>query len=468
MYERVLPCRYGTAVGYLAGERQVSNPPFHERSPVKGTTLKTRRNATAMLAALVTALTACASGASSDAFVDPDSLAIVPAALELAPGDSIQFTAAMAGAPVVDLVWHVEESGGGTVTPAGLYTAADTVGTYHVVATPVADASKATSAIITVKTSPAPPPPPVNAQGTGTSYGASHVTGVTGGGEMPSWTANVVTAACAGDGVTDDTACLQAAANTARDQRKVLVIPAKASFYRLTGTVTISTSLGGVGGMPTIKQTNGGTGWAQKMFVLAPGMSGWIYNLHLVGTFNGSNAVTEHGHLIDVGSVNGLTIKGNLLENASGDAVSTDISQFDGGGMSQNVLVDGNTMRNPYRCGVAFIWHARGWVITNNLIDKPVNFVSGVDIEPENGGTVQSVEVAYNKFVMNNRTENPDRGADGKAVFGWRPSATASPGGDFYIHHNYGTFGSGFSGFGNGGWTYIYQASNVEGSGIPN
>jgi hypothetical protein len=105
----------------------------------------------------------------------------------------------------------------------------------------------------------------------------------------------------------------------------------------------------------------------------------------------------------------------------------------------------------------------------NNLIEKPVNFVSGVGIEPELGGVVIGVEVAYNKFVMDNRTVNPSRGADGMAVYGWHvpdpPTPTA--GGDYWLHHNYGTFGTGFSGFGNGGWGTITQASNVEGQSVP-
>jgi hypothetical protein len=428
-----------------------------------------------MLAAVVTALTACASGAApssgADASAPPPApagaLSVVPAALELAPGDTAQLSATVTGGQVLDVSWAVMESGGGSVTTAGLYTAAAAEGTYHVVAVSRFDSSESATAVVTVKQSPVPPPSQ-NGQGTGATYAPVYLTGVTGGGAMPSWSSNVVTAACAGDGATDDTACLQAAANAAKSQGKALVIPATASFYRITGPITVATSVGGVGGMPTLKQTNTAGGGAQKILILAPGMTGWIWNLHLVGTFNGSNAITESGHNIDVGNVNGVTIKGNLLENAQGDAVSSDISQFDGGTQAQNVLVDGNTMRNPYRCAVGFIWNQRDWVVMNNVIDKQVNYVSGIDVEPESGGSVQGLEIGYNKFVMNNRTPNPNRGADGKAVFGWRTPLVTNPGGDFYIHHNYGTFGTGFSGFENGGWGAISQASNVEGQSVPN
>src|SRR6266545_7019150 len=186
-----------------------------------------------MLAALVTALSACASGAGPDAFADPS----------------------VTGVEVVDVTWSVEETEGGSVSDTGIYTAAETPGTYHVVATSSIDASKFTSAIVTVTNSPAPPPPSANLQGTGTTHQASFLTDVTGGGSMPSWTTNVVTASCAGDGVADATACLQAAANAARDQGKSLVIPATSAFYKISGAITIYTSVGGVGGMPTITQT---------------------------------------------------------------------------------------------------------------------------------------------------------------------------------------------------------------------
>jgi hypothetical protein len=423
-----------------------------------------------MIAALVTALTACASGAGGGA-PDvrpipgaPGSLTIAPASIEVATGGTAQFTVTD-GAEVVPVVWSLDDASGGTVTAAGLFTASDVPGNYELIATS-ADA-KQTAATVTVTATP------VVVRGTGARFTPSYVTGA-GGGPMPAWTGSgAVTARCAGDGSTDDTACLQAAAGAARDQGKVLAIPATSAFYRITGPVTVWTSVGGVGGTPRIVQTNQSATWgAQKMLIVAAPMTGWIYNLHLVGTFNGSNAVTEHGHQIDVGNVNGVTISGNLLENAMGDAVSSDISQYDGpgaSGLSQNVLVDGNTMRNPYRCGVAFIHNQRGWAVVNNLIEKPVNFVSGVGIEPELAGVVIGVEVAYNKFVMNNRTVNPSRGADGIAVYGWHvpnpPTPTA--GGDYWLHHNYGTFGTGFSGFGNGGWGAIYQASNVEGQSVP-
>lgn len=94
------------------------------------------------------------------------------------------------------------------------------------------------------------------------------------------------------------------------------------------------------------------------------------------------------------------------------------------------------------------------------------NFVSGIDFEPEGTRPVQNVEIGYNKFIMNNRTTNPSRGADGKAVSGYQVPGNPSPGGNYYLHHNYGTFGTGFGVFylsSGGSWGYILKDKNAEG-----
>jgi hypothetical protein len=400
----------------------------------------------------------------------PVSVAIVvsPQTASVAAGGTVQLTATVTGAADAGATWSVAEAGGGTVSATGLYKAPGTAGAYHVVAKSAADPSKSATATVTVE--PPPPPPPPSGMGTGAQYRPSYVTWVTGGGAMPSWTTNVVTAVCAGDGIADDTGCLQAAANAARDQGKALVIPYKPAFYRITGPVTIFGSVGGVGGMPTIRQTSTSGSATGVVLTLARGMTGWVHNLHLLGTFGGS-ATGEWAHDIDVGSVSGVTIRGNLLENAMGDAIGTDASKWDGGLTSSNVLVDGNTIVNPRRCGVAFIYNQRSWVVTNNVFDKQVNYVSAIDFEPE-GGTMVDIEVAYNRFVMNDRTPG-QYGSDGRAASAWQNSWTPSPGGNLYLHHNYGTFGVGWwmgsSSYkgGMGDWYNVVQSLNVEGATVP-
>jgi len=78
---------------------------------------------------------------------------IVPAATTLVYGGSINFTTAVSGTPYTDVVWSVQEGGGGTVSDEGAYVAPLTAGLYHVVATSAANPAASATASVTV-TSP--------------------------------------------------------------------------------------------------------------------------------------------------------------------------------------------------------------------------------------------------------------------------------------------------------------------------
>jgi hypothetical protein len=59
------------------------------------------------------------------------------------------FSAAVTGTTNTAVTWSVTEVGGGTVTAAGVYTAPAVDGTYHVVASSVADpTARATAAVV--------------------------------------------------------------------------------------------------------------------------------------------------------------------------------------------------------------------------------------------------------------------------------------------------------------------------------
>src|SRR5215469_3811664 len=76
--------------------------------------------------------------------------AVSPSSPVLGPQSSQQFVAMMNGRPA-DATWTVQEgSAGGTITASGLYTGPDQVGTFHVVATFVADPPKSATATISV------------------------------------------------------------------------------------------------------------------------------------------------------------------------------------------------------------------------------------------------------------------------------------------------------------------------------
>jgi hypothetical protein len=81
---------------------------------------------------------------------------VAPTSGTVAAGNTLQFAAKVTGSSNVAVTWSVQESGGGSVTAAGLYTAPGTAGTYHVVATSAADTTKSASAAVTVTVTLAP------------------------------------------------------------------------------------------------------------------------------------------------------------------------------------------------------------------------------------------------------------------------------------------------------------------------
>jgi hypothetical protein len=78
-------------------------------------------------------------------------VSVSPTTATAAPGGSQQFASAVTGTANTGVVWTVQEgSAGGAVGSAGLYTAPSGAGTYHVVATSVADPTKSAAATVTV------------------------------------------------------------------------------------------------------------------------------------------------------------------------------------------------------------------------------------------------------------------------------------------------------------------------------
>ena len=79
------------------------------------------------------------------------SVLISPSVASVAKSTTQQFEALIPGVSSAAVTWSVQESGGGTINAAGLYTAPATVGgPYHVVATSQADPSKTGTATLTI------------------------------------------------------------------------------------------------------------------------------------------------------------------------------------------------------------------------------------------------------------------------------------------------------------------------------
>jgi hypothetical protein len=80
----------------------------------------------------------------------PVTVALSPPSATVDGCRTVQFTATVTGTTDTRVTWSVQEAASGTVSPAGLYTAPNGVGTAHVVATSVADPTKTAIALVTV------------------------------------------------------------------------------------------------------------------------------------------------------------------------------------------------------------------------------------------------------------------------------------------------------------------------------
>jgi hypothetical protein len=81
-------------------------------------------------------------------------VAVAPASVSLGPGATQAFTATVTGTLNLNVTWSVLEPGGGTIDATGHYTAPVGAGTVHVVATSVADSTKAGIATVDITTGP--------------------------------------------------------------------------------------------------------------------------------------------------------------------------------------------------------------------------------------------------------------------------------------------------------------------------
>lgn len=77
-------------------------------------------------------------------------VAVSPQEAQVAPGGAVPFAATVTGTANTSVVWSIVEAGGGSVSSSGVYTAPATGGTFHVVATSAADATKFASSVVTV------------------------------------------------------------------------------------------------------------------------------------------------------------------------------------------------------------------------------------------------------------------------------------------------------------------------------
>lgn len=100
-------------------------------------------------------LAACSAGkvepAAATASAQGVNVEVQPPSATLGVGGTVQFAAVVTGTINASVTWRVQEGTGGTVDAGGFYTAPSAAGTYHVVATSVADGSRTATATVTVQ-----------------------------------------------------------------------------------------------------------------------------------------------------------------------------------------------------------------------------------------------------------------------------------------------------------------------------
>jgi len=77
-------------------------------------------------------------------------ISVSPALSTVAPGATIAFTATVTGLADASVTWSVREAAGGSITTAGVYTAPDAGGPFHIVATSTAAPSVSGEAVVWV------------------------------------------------------------------------------------------------------------------------------------------------------------------------------------------------------------------------------------------------------------------------------------------------------------------------------
>lgn len=122
-------------------------------SPV--TTIQPVRRAMSEIFLVLATVLFFACGGSGGGIPASVAISVTPSTASVVAGATQQFNATVTGSSNQAVSWSVQESGGGSVSVAGLYTAPSAAGSFHVVAQSLADTAKSASALVSVT------PPPV-------------------------------------------------------------------------------------------------------------------------------------------------------------------------------------------------------------------------------------------------------------------------------------------------------------------
>lgn len=222
---------------------------------------------------------------------------------------------------------------------------------------------------------------------------------------QPAGSESVLDHGAKGDGVTDDTAAIRAAAATG----KPIWFPATDAFYRITGDIELNNSASGEN-RPEIRMVgsdgNPDQGNTHTIFVVNYTGDGMVIeNLHLNGGWdlqpmgNPENTPPQWAHCIRVEAPShNVTIQNNWLERPIGDCVALTWYQPAPTPVDR-IVIRNNRMTNPYRCTVALVG-ATNVEIRGNLHEKSDWFVTVIDLEVDPIGFQynRNVTIADNRF----------------------------------------------------------------------
>lgn len=395
------------------------------------------------------------------------SVSVSPSAASLYVSGTQQFAANVSavGGASTGVTWSQTcGAGTGSITTGGRFTAPAVAATCTVTATSTYDSSKHGSATVTVNEPPAGGGGG-GSNGTGTTYSPSYVSGITGGGAKPSTSGGTTLSGAAGNCSTDDTDAFRSSAAAAASTGKLIIPAPSGSCYRVTGAIDIPDGVSVIGvDYPTIRMYGARGDGSHIILNVVPSTSPiWITGLHLDGgwdgssmyasdgsAYSGSGEAAQYSHAINLPNNSNVTVADNLIENTVGDNI-----YLGGGGGTSNVLIDGNTLKNAFRCAVAFINADRIAVMNSVVIRNGIVWYAmpqTLDFEPNSSGSelVRNVELGYNLFTIDLSpsavaadisTNGSDSEYSGNLyMVGAASSAGASGNGPWYIHNNGGSY----------------------------
>lgn len=230
--------------------------------------------------------------------VVPVSVSVAPQSALLEVGEQKTFAATVTGTSNLAVTWSVQEgAAGGSITQAGVYTAPSNPGTYHVVATSQADATKSAAAtvevlpVITVSIAPSP----VTLSTSQTQQFTATVTGH--GNTQVTW--SVAQGAAGGTITQAGVYTAPATPGTYQVVAKSQANPAKSATVNVTVVQGVSVTVNpsaitlSAGGSQTFTATVGGTSNTQVTWSVQEGSaggsitSGGVYTApNKIGTFH--------------------------------------------------------------------------------------------------------------------------------------------------------------------------------------